>query len=70
MARMRDIVNALFEDPEYFFEDWESHEADVISALELLSITSYATDEGTSVPWNTAITTQIRNWKVSQYQNL
>ena len=57
-----DIVNTLFDDPVYFFEDWESQEADVIAALELLNISSYATDE--SSPWTSAIITPIRNWKV------
>ena len=58
---MMDIVNTLFDDPVYFFEDWESQEADVIAALELLNISSYATDE--SSPWTSAIITPIRNWK-------
>jgi len=62
MSRMKDILNTLFEDPEYFFEDWESHESDVIAALELLSIASFATSK--TVTWPVSTATRIRNWKV------
>ena len=62
MSKMRDIVNLLFDDPVYFFEDWESQKADVIAALELLNILSNAADE--SSPRTSAIITPIRNLKV------
>jgi hypothetical protein len=59
---MTDILNSLFEDPEYFLEDWESHEADVIGALELLNIASFAKSQ--AVPWPNTSRTQIRSWKI------
>jgi hypothetical protein len=62
MTRMKDILNSLFEDPESFFEDWESHEGGVIAALELLSIASFATSK--AILWPISTATQIRNWKV------
>lgn len=62
MARMKDILNSLFEDPESFFEDWESHEGRVIAALELLSIASFARSK--AILWPISTATQIRNWKV------
>ena len=62
MARMKDILNTLFADPECFLEDWESHEAKVIAALELLNIASFAISQ--AVTWPNASSTQIRSWKV------
>ena len=62
MARMKDILNTLFADPECFLEDWESHEAKVIAALELLNIASFAISQ--AVTWPNASSIQIRSWKV------
>ena len=57
---MTGIVDSLFEDPETFFKEWEENEAQVIAALELLGIASFAL--GDQVSWNNW-TARIRNWK-------
>jgi hypothetical protein len=56
---MLDIVNALFEDQQTFFQEWKHYEADVVAALELVRITMYASTE--EFPWNTGFG-NIRNW--------
>jgi len=57
---MLDIVDALFEDHQTFFQEWKRYEADVVAALELVSITMYASTE--EFPWNNGFGS-IRTWK-------
>jgi len=57
---MLDVVDALFEDQSTFFQEWRRYEADVVAALELVSITVYASTE--DFPWNTGFG-NIRSWK-------
>ena len=69
---MKSIMNDLFDDPDYFIEQWEQNEARVIAALELLAIAAFTKDEddvfsgtssgsGNSGLWETG---NIRSWKV------
>ena len=69
---MKCIMNDLFDDPDYFIEQWEQNEARVIAALELLAIAAFTKDEddvfsatssgsGNSDLWETG---KIRSWKV------
>lgn len=63
---MSNLVDSLFEESSMFFLDWEHWETEVISALELVSIASFAktkvVDNGDNL-WNN-ITSRVRNWKV------
>ena len=58
------IVDSLFDEPKDFFVKWKKHEADVIVALELVNIASFAktaiNDAG--YIWRNA-TGRMRNWK-------
>jgi len=58
---MRDVVEALFDDQETFFEDWGRLEPEVMAALELVSVTSFAVSG--EFPWSTGVG-RIRTWKV------
>jgi len=71
-SNMKPIMNDLFEDPDYFIEQWQQHEARVIAALELMTIAAFTKDEdevfsgtstgsGNSDLWETG---KIRSWKV------
>ena len=71
-SNMKCIINDLFDDPDYFIEQWEQNEARVIAALELLAIAAFTKDEddvfsatssgsGNSGLWETG---KIRSWKV------
>ena len=71
-SSMRSIMNDMFDDPDYYLEQWKQHEARVIAALELLAIAAFTKDaeevfSGTSAGsgdgdlWETG---KIRNWNV------
>jgi hypothetical protein len=56
------IVDNMFEDPKNFFIEWEQREADVVAALELASIASFAKADVTDGDiWGSA-TGRMRNW--------
>ncbi|KAI9554203.1 hypothetical protein GHT06_019475 [Daphnia sinensis] len=61
LSKMSYLVDNLFEEPAMFFLDWEHWEAEVIAALELASIASFATADTIDF-WNKA-TGRMRNWK-------
>lgn len=61
LSKMSYLVDNLFEEPAMFFLDWEHCEADVIAALELASIASFATADKIDF-WSEA-TGRMRNWK-------
>ncbi len=64
LSKMGYLVDNLFEDPGMFFLEWEHSEAEVIAALELVSIASFAkADMEDSDLWDSC-TTRIRNWKL------
>ena len=63
---MATLVDTLFEDPSKFFLQWNEYEANVIAALQLVSITSYATADVNDVHadlWKNT-TRRMRNWKM------
>ena len=63
LSKMGYLVDNLFEEPGMFFLEWENTEADVIAALELVSIALFArADADDSDLWNNC-TARIRNWK-------
>ena len=43
-SSMRSIMNDMFDDPDYYLEQWKQHEARVIAALELLAIAAFTKD--------------------------
>ncbi len=55
------VVNALFENQQTFFREWKQYEPEVIAALELVSITMYASTK--EFPWNDDFR-NIRSWKL------
>ena len=56
------IVDNLFEDPVAFFSEWDDSKVEVIVALELASIASFAKTAGSSL-WNDYVGCRIRSWK-------
>ena len=60
LEKMLDVVDSLFEDQPTFFQAWKLYKADVVAALELISITMYASTE--EFPWNTGFG-NIHNWE-------
>uniref|UniRef100_A0A0P4YE06 AAA+ ATPase domain-containing protein n=2 Tax=Daphnia magna TaxID=35525 RepID=A0A0P4YE06_9CRUS len=61
LSKMSYLVDHLFEEPAMFFLDWEHCEADVIAALELASIASFATAD--KIDFWSETTGRMRNWK-------
>ena len=63
VENMSSIMNRLFEDPEYYFDEWERSEADVIAALELVSIATFTLveDADQGIPWDVG---KMRNWSI------
>jgi hypothetical protein len=62
LSKMSYLVDNLFEEAAMFFLDWEHWQGEVIAALELVSIASFAKAEMDGDFWNEA-TGRIRNWK-------
>jgi hypothetical protein len=60
---MSNIVDNLFEEPKDFFLEWEQREADVIAALELVSIASFAKAAINDADIWSGSTGRMRNWK-------
>ena len=56
------IVDELFEDSTAFFLDWERVQAEVVAALELVSIASFAKADMENDFWSDA-PSRMRNWK-------
>ena len=66
LSKMATLVDTLFEDPSKFFLQWDEYEANVIAALQLVSIASYATADLSGVHadfWRNT-TRKMRNWKM------
>ncbi|XP_057375006.1 uncharacterized protein LOC130695963 [Daphnia carinata] len=61
LSKMSYLIDSLFEEQAMFFLDWEHCEAEVIAALELVSIACFATADTIDF-WSEA-TSRIRNWK-------
>ena len=59
MESMLNLIDVFFGDQETFFGSWKCFEADVVAALELVSIAAFALSE--RFPWN--IFVNIRSWK-------
>ncbi len=66
LDKMTTLVNNLFQDSSNFFLEWDRYEADVIAALEIVSIASYATADVSGVRANLwkRITRRMRNWQI------
>lgn len=65
ISRMGPLIDSIFDEPIPFFQCWDQNKADVMSALELISIASFAKTEGDQVDfelWN-VVSVRIRNWK-------
>ena len=56
------LVDNLFEESAMFFLDWEHWQGEVIAALELISIASFAKTDIEKDFWSDA-PTRMRNWK-------
>ena len=66
LSKMATLVDTLFEDPSKFFIQWDEYEANVIAALQMVSIASYATADVNGVHadlWRNT-TRRMRNWKM------
>ena len=66
LSKMATLVDTLFEDPSKFFLQWNEYEANVIAALQLVSITSYVTADvnGVHADLSKNTTRRMRNWKM------
>ena len=65
LSRMTSLVDTLFQDPTKFFNNWDNYEADVIAAVEMVSIASYATTDSIGVDadlWSST-SHRLSNWK-------
>lgn len=58
LSKMESIIDPLFDDPQSFFQEWGKYETDVVAALEVVNIVSFAAVE--EIQWNTG---KIRNWQ-------
>ena len=54
------MIDSLFDDAESFLENWDKNEGDVIAALELVSVTAYASKK--DISWSKWVG-GVRNWK-------
>jgi hypothetical protein len=61
---MSTIIDGLFEDTNEFFLDWQQWQAEVIAALELVSIASFARAELDSGDFWSASPVRMRDWEL------
>lgn len=69
LSKLDQLADSLFEEPSEFILEWKDSEADVIAALELLSIASFAKvassiDSDDSPLWNSYTCGTIGRWKL------
>lgn len=62
LSRMGNVVDDLFESPGKFLSEWKDCQADVIAALELLSIASFAKADDSNL-WSYSNAT-LGNWQI------
>lgn len=59
IGNMLNLIDTFFGDQETYFESWKCFEADVVAALELVSIATFALQK--VFPWNAGFV-NIRSW--------